>query len=706
MKRVRIATSIAACLAYGLVASCSSPSGSDTDLPPLDQIQLAPGAVTLTHLNEVVQLEATGRTASGSPVVIGDLTWRSDDPQVATVSSTGLVKATGDGTARITASVVTTQRTVTAEVVVQVARRLAGLQLSPGTTTLRSLSTPATLILKGFDAGGAEMTPGAVTWVSTVPAVATVSQVGVVTPVSNGETRIRATSGEHVAEAVVRVEAGVAQVVISGGQTPFKGIDGTMQLTATARDELGLPVNVPIEWKSSNPAVGSISSTGLVTTHAAGSTTIEATAEGGVSAQWTLVIQTIHEVPVDPYLATPIAGAAWELPVVLLWFLPTRDGVNLDVRKSPDYWSLNPRTLAEMEAEVLRITRHRKMAVEEGSRFRAYSNGAALPSIGYRIVKHVIVYEHPPASARTWPGTPGNPRFIDYHAVFSRLGLHAFMTANRVREVWVATGLFDGNYPSYDPTIHRLEDMRTDFESNMSSPSTGDISNSFRWNDDLPILGHTYILYGINIRRSQAEAVHNVGHQLEAMFGYVSDRQNPTHNLFWRQFVGQDGLGQFVTGRAGWTHMPPNTTTGYDYLNQNLVASDIANWLPFGGPTAPVNVNTWGNRTFNWPGGPPPSQREETQWYIHWMQSLPGRGEPTIPYAQGFMVNWWKFVADWDAATSYIDAGWGLFQLPPATLVDESRRPVPGATLPSQEVTRRAGPSWPIPHDVRGPTPP
>jgi hypothetical protein len=184
----------------------------------------------------------------------------------------------------------------------------------------------------------------------------------------------------------------------------------------------------------------------------------------------------------------------------------------------------------------------------------------------------------------------------------------------------------------------------------MASPTTGDISNSNRDPLDLPVLSHTYTVYGMNFRRTQAEAVHNVGHQLEAMFAYVNQRTEGNTNLFWKQFVGQDAGGAFVTGRAGWTHMPPNTTGHYDYLNATLVKSDIEDWRPDGsGATKPVNVNTWGNLTFPWPGAMEFPQRVETQWYIYWFQSMPGL-DNHIPRGSGEMTNWWCFVGDWDRA--------------------------------------------------------
>ena len=43
--------------------------------------------------------------------------------------------------------------------------------------------------------------------------------------------------------------------------------------------------------------------------------------------------------PIDPYLATPAPGHLYEIPVVIMRFLPTADGENLDVSKAADYWS-------------------------------------------------------------------------------------------------------------------------------------------------------------------------------------------------------------------------------------------------------------------------------------------------------------------------------------------------------------------------------
>ena len=99
--------------------------------------------------------------------------------------------------------------------------------------------------------------------------------------------------------------------------------------------------------------------------------------------------------------------------------------------------------------------------------------------------------------------------------------------------------------------------------------------------------------------------------------------------------------------------MPPNTTKHYDYTGTRaLVNSDIEDWTPDNsGAQRLVNVDTYGNLTYPWPDPNPAAipQRVESQWYIYWMQSMPGH-ENRIRYGNKNMTNWWVFTADWDAA--------------------------------------------------------
>jgi hypothetical protein len=410
-------------------------------------------------------------------------------------------------------------------------------------------------------------------------------------------------------------------------------------------------MNIPpaaAQWHSSNSVIASIDGTGRITAHSAGKVTITASFQNVQAAAAVTVTAPILPPlveQIDPYLATPAPNHLFEMPVVILRYFPTRDGVNVDPVVSD--WNS---TLASLRAKIDRDAIQTKFMLEEGSRFRGYQNPAARPSLGYRVVHMVTVFEEMP------PGfpAPGNPGifFPDYDQIITRFGAENFVNNLGVKEFWI-WGYHHGNI--------------VPAESNMSSPTTGDISNSHRFADDLPIFDHTYVLYNYNFTRGPNENVHNHGHQLEAILSYVNQRQDGNTDLFWKKFVGQDANGNFITGRCGWTHMPPNTTNHYDYYNNTLVTSDIEDWTPDrSSVTKLVNAQTWGNLAYAWPNNDPPGGQTEAQWYIYWMQNMPGRGNG-IRHGQNFMTNWWEFTGDWDAS---IKAERGLYQSTPTSIIE------------------------------------
>ncbi len=88
-------------LALLALAGCGG--GSEPRVP--SGIALAPLAITFTAVGQTQQLSAAITDQSGDPVDDAAVTWDSSEDGVATVSATGLVEATGVGTAQITATV-------------------------------------------------------------------------------------------------------------------------------------------------------------------------------------------------------------------------------------------------------------------------------------------------------------------------------------------------------------------------------------------------------------------------------------------------------------------------------------------------------------------------------------------------------------------------------------------------------------------------
>ena len=136
-----------------------------------------------------------------------------------------------------------------------------------------------------------------VTWATSDAAVATVSTSGLVTSVTNGTMTIIATSGSTGATATVTVAQVAANLVLSDSIISFVSFADTTQLTATVSDANGEVINgATVTWATSDDAVATVSSTGLVISVANGSATITATS-GSLSATASV------SVPVPFYLA-------------------------------------------------------------------------------------------------------------------------------------------------------------------------------------------------------------------------------------------------------------------------------------------------------------------------------------------------------------------------------------------------------------------
>jgi hypothetical protein len=146
-----------------------------------------------------------------------------------------------------------------------------------------SLQTGATLQLAATlrTDDGAVVTGRPVTWTSSEEAVAAVDEDGLVTGVAAGSSEITATAdGVSGAVTVSVTAAAVASVTVAtGGVQPVPGQQ--LQLTATARDAAGnLLQGKTFTWTSDNPALATVSATGLVQALAPGTVIISATVEG------------------------------------------------------------------------------------------------------------------------------------------------------------------------------------------------------------------------------------------------------------------------------------------------------------------------------------------------------------------------------------------------------------------------------------------
>jgi uncharacterized protein YjbI with pentapeptide repeats len=202
----------------------------------------------------------------------GAFTYESSDAAVATVTSGGTVTVVGAGTTTITATQAASGNYATGAVT-------ASLVVSAIAPTIGALTAPA----KNFGASAFDLTAptsnsdGAITYTSSVPAVATVTSGGTVTVVGAGTTTITAsqasttnyTSGAVTASLVVSAIA----PTIGALTAPAKNFGASaFDLTAPTSNSDGA-----FTYTSSDTAVATVTSGGTVTVVGAGTTTITAT---------------------------------------------------------------------------------------------------------------------------------------------------------------------------------------------------------------------------------------------------------------------------------------------------------------------------------------------------------------------------------------------------------------------------------------------
>jgi len=189
-------------------------------------------------------------------------------------------------------------------------KAVAGVAVSSVTVTPASANLPVgqtvQLTATPKDANGNPLTGRMVTWSSSNNSVASVTSSGLVSGGAAGSATITATSeGQSGTASITVTSVPVASVSVT--PTSANVNEGkTVQLTATPKDGGGNPLSGrTIAWSSSNTAVATVSSSGLVTGKVAGSATITATSEGQSGAS---AITVVH-VPVASVTVSPASGS-------------------------------------------------------------------------------------------------------------------------------------------------------------------------------------------------------------------------------------------------------------------------------------------------------------------------------------------------------------------------------------------------------------
>ena len=287
-----------------ITATSEGVSGAATvtvSQPPVASVGITPANASLV-VGATTTLVATLTDGSGATITGRAVSWSSSAPEVATVSASGVVTAVAPGSATITG---TSEGAIGTATVVVGLVPVGSVEVQPANASVVAGQTEA-LSATVRDTVGRVVTDRVVSWTSSDTHVAVVSTAGVVTGVSAGTATITATSeGRSGSSTITVVAPAIASVTVQPSSATVQ-VGGTTTLTATVKDVTGAIVtDRAVTWASSNVAVATVSSNGVVTGRAAGTAVISATSGGrSGSVTVTVVLVPVGSVTVSPSSVT------------------------------------------------------------------------------------------------------------------------------------------------------------------------------------------------------------------------------------------------------------------------------------------------------------------------------------------------------------------------------------------------------------------
>ena len=174
--------------AAALWALACNDKGTEPPVPAT--VTITPAAAELTALESTVGFRAEVRDQHGRIMDGFVAAWTSSDASVAVVDSAGLAKATGNGSATITAKA----GKGSGSAAVTVAQKVAAVTVSPATGEV-FLGDTLRLGAEALDANGHAVAGAGLSWASEDGSVATVDESGLVTGVGEGSAAITASAG-------------------------------------------------------------------------------------------------------------------------------------------------------------------------------------------------------------------------------------------------------------------------------------------------------------------------------------------------------------------------------------------------------------------------------------------------------------------------------------------------------------------------------
>jgi hypothetical protein len=339
-----------------VTATSNALSAADTVTvvaPTLQSISVSPEGIALTP-NHSVQLSAKGTFSDGTTQ---DLTravsWLSLPTGIVAISSSGLLTAQALGTTTVSA---TSNALRAVDTVTVVAPTLQSIFVSPQGISLTP-NHSVQLSAKGtFSDGTTQDLTRAVSWLSSPTGIVAISSSGLLTAQALGTTTVSATSNAVSAADSITVVAPTLQSISVTSSEPSIPLGESLQLSATGQYKDGSTQNLTgsVRWASSDPAILSIGSSGMVTANAIGSVTVTA-AVGTINGAAPLAVgpPVVISLKIVPATSLLVTGGYEQLSA----FETLSDGTTLHMT-GPGSWSSSKPSVADVSNQGFVVAQH------------------------------------------------------------------------------------------------------------------------------------------------------------------------------------------------------------------------------------------------------------------------------------------------------------------------------------------------------------
>lgn len=258
-----------ACAAAGLLGIAPASLRAQT----VSEVQVTPETMTLA-VGQKQPIFATAYDRQGNLIATAKFTFWSSDTSIAKVTREGTVQGIAAGLAKVEAR--TQGRRASLAVLITGASGGAGsagslLTLDPTTAMLLPGETVRITPQAVHEDGSATLVTK-VTWKSLKPEVATVDSTGLVLAVAPGKSIVQA-SGPAGLMATLPVEVEQADIALIGDVNAL-GPEDAETLVVRVPSQSNRVIHTGIQWQSSDTAVASVDSAGVVTARAPGRTEI------------------------------------------------------------------------------------------------------------------------------------------------------------------------------------------------------------------------------------------------------------------------------------------------------------------------------------------------------------------------------------------------------------------------------------------------